>query len=367
MKRTINLLVSMSVIAISVILCAGNPANAQDDEFATFTFPSDVSFAYPSERWELTKGSENDLFVMLQSNEVLAAFIQVYDLNMLLGEPNIGLDFMLQTFGNSSAQTWGFDFEVDDFEVTEIAGRELHVLAFEGTQNDSPVTGYLVIVPYSDDSGYGQITAYAVGDAPPQYAEDVLLIAGTLDSRVTPIADLADALSTLGNSGNDENADPVDVSGVALPNTFEFPKHIFAYPESWTIPEGTASEFFVMLQSDEVLAAFIQVNELNALYGGTNMGFEFLLQTYGDSAAQTWGFDFEVDNFEIVEIGGRDLHVLAFEGEQNDKPVTGYVVIVPYSNEGGYGQITAYAVSDAPAAFEDEVLAIAASFDIKDG
>jgi hypothetical protein len=165
------------------------------------------------------------------------------------------------------------------------------------------------------------------------------------------------SLATLPASAQDD--DPPK-----LTNEFVFPSEVtFAYPDTWALDEAAASDFMVMLTSQEVLAAFVQVYDLPALYGDVPLELEFVQETYGSNAAESWNFEFDIEDFETVEAAGRELSVLAFEGEQNDRPAEGYIVFIPYST-GGFGQITAFAVGGAPAAFEQDVIAIAASLNV---
>ena len=128
----------------------------------TFTFTSGVSFGYPA-TWALDEATVSDFMVMLTAQDVLAAFIQVYDLPALYGEMVLELDFVQQTYGSSAASTWGFEFDAESFQSVEVNERELSVLAFEGVQNDATVTGYVVIVPYSD-GGFGYLGTAVIGE-----------------------------------------------------------------------------------------------------------------------------------------------------------------------------------------------------------
>jgi hypothetical protein len=142
----------------------------------SYTFNNDVSFSYPE---GYTVQTESDVVVTLLA-PTGRAFIQVYETRFLFGETDMGLDFMKSTYGQQAATTWDFTFTNDDFEAITVNGRTLHMLEFEGTQNDEPVTGAVIIVPYST-SGYGYITTYALPPAPEGIIEDSIAVAASLD------------------------------------------------------------------------------------------------------------------------------------------------------------------------------------------
>lgn len=360
MKRLAFFLLTTIVLMTAIVF----PVSAQDDDTSNleqFSFPNGYGFAYSADTWKLDEATVSDFFVMLQAKEAFATFLQVYELTNLYGGMEMELDFVLETYGNNAAGTWAFDFAVDDFEAVDIDGRELYVLAFEGTQNDSSVAGYIVVVPYSTE-GYGQITTYAVGDPPENYEESVLAIAASFDIEALDITDAV--ANTPHGEAEEEPAEVVELGDVDLPNRFTFSGGAeFLYPDTWVLNEDTASDFFAMLQAEDAAAAFLQVNELTSLFGGMEMELDTLLEIYGDMAADSWSFDFAVEDFKTIEVNSRELLVLAFESIQDDRPVTGYVVIVPYSSS-GHGQIMAYAFDAPPDNFERDVLAVAASFDL---
>ena len=117
----LNRIVQSVMIIALLVGIAVVPAYAQDggdDDVVelteTFTFPSDVSFGYP-DTWALDEATANDFFVVLTAQDVLAAFLQVYDLPALYGDMALDMAFIQQTYGDSAAGTWGFDFSVEDF------------------------------------------------------------------------------------------------------------------------------------------------------------------------------------------------------------------------------------------------------------
>lgn len=176
-KRLVHILVLVALLALPTMV------SAQDDDdpelTETYAFPSGVTFSYP-ETWAIDEDTASDFMVMLTSKDALAGFLQVYDLPALYGEMELGLDFIQETYAGTIADTFGFDFDAADFKTTEVAGRELSVLAFEGEQNDMPTVGYLVIIPYAD-GGFGLITTYVVGDVPENYEQNILAIAASMD------------------------------------------------------------------------------------------------------------------------------------------------------------------------------------------
>jgi len=358
-KRFVHILVLVALLALPAAV------SAQDDDdpklTETYAFPSGVSFSYP-ETWAIDEDTVSDFMVMLTSQEVLAGFLQVYDLPALYGEMELSQDFLEETYVSSLADTMGFAPADAAFETVEVNERELSVLDFEGKQNNMASAGYLVTIPYTD-GGYGLIVTYAVGGTPENYEAEVLAIAASLD--VDPDAAAA---STSGHATEEPEAEgtaePVDIEGVELTETYAFPSGVtFSYPETWTLDEGTVSDFMVMLTSTEALAGFLQVYDLPALYGEMELGLDFIQETYAGTIADTFGFDFDAADFKTMEVAGRELSVLAFEGEQNDMATAGYLVIIPYA-DGGFGQIVTYVVGDVPEDYEQHVLAIAASMDV---
>lgn len=358
---------TLALVMLLVVMLAVCPVSAQDDDPSTltgeFTFSSGVSFGYP-DTWVLDEAAVSDFMVMLMAQEVPAAFLQVYDLPALYGDMPLELSFVQQTYGSNAASTWGFDFDLENFETVEVAGRELFVLAFEGEQNDALVVGYLVVVPYSD-GGFGQITTYAVGEAPETYEQDVIAIAASFDVSGT-VASAGGALGVNISEPDEgpDDLDTIDIEEVELTGEFTFPSGVsFGYPDTWVADESTVSDVTVSLTAQDVVAGFLLVYDLPALFSGIDLDLSMVQQMYGQGAADTWGFDFHAEDFKTVEIAGHELSVLAFEGEQDGIPVVGYCIVVTYS-DGGFGQILTYAVGEFPATYEQDVIAIAASMDI---
>lgn len=100
--------------------------------------------------------------------------------------------------------------------------------------------------------------------------------------------------------------------------------------------------------------------EVKSLFGDMDMGLDFFKQTYGQTAAATWGFAFAPENFVEETVNGRTLSVLRFEGTQTGEPVTGAVVIVPLQS-GGHTYSIAYGLPPVFPTLIDDVLAVTAS------
>lgn len=142
----------------------------------SYAFNNGVSFSFPD---PYTVQTESDVVtVMMTPNQ--RAIIQVYETRFLFGEMDMGIDFMKSTYGQSAASTWTFDFDPADFVDTNVNGRTLSILEFEGTQTGEPVTGAVIVVPYSG-GGYGYIIAYALPPAPDSFSDDALAVAASLD------------------------------------------------------------------------------------------------------------------------------------------------------------------------------------------
>ncbi len=143
----------------------------------SYSFPNGISFSYPDGYDLLT---ESDLTVVLNPTGT-PEFIQVYDTRVLFGDNDLlGLEFMQQTYGSSASTTWGFEFDVNDFETQQINGRDVSVLEFEGAQTGDPTFGVVAIVEYSG-GGYGYVIGYAVNSSAPNLVSDSLNVVSTLD------------------------------------------------------------------------------------------------------------------------------------------------------------------------------------------
>jgi hypothetical protein len=142
--------------------------------------------------------------------------------------------------------------------------------------------------------------------------------------------------------------------------TYDFPNGVtFQAPNYLTLDSETD---IVTLFSLPEAGGAVQVYETQSLFGTVDMGMDFYKDTYGASAAATWGFSYNKANFQDVTVNGRTLSVMDFIGKSVDRPINGLVAIVPYTN-GGYGYIIAFAFSPAPATFRDDVIALAGSLD----
>jgi len=142
--------------------------------------------------------------------------------------------------------------------------------------------------------------------------------------------------------------------------TYDFPNGVtFQAPNYLTLDSET--DILTLFSLPEAGGA-VQVYETQSLFGTVDMGMDFYKDTYGASAAATWGFSYNKANFQDVTVNGRTLSVMDFIGKSVDRPINGLVAIVPYTN-GGYGYIIAFAFSPAPATFRDDVIALAGSLD----
>lgn len=134
------------------------------------------------------------------------------------------------------------------------------------------------------------------------------------------------------------------------------------YPNGWTFDDSGAPTL-VLLSDPNTLRAYIQVFDDVSLFGvgGTAaLGLDQMKNIYGTTPTSTWRADVGVADFEEVSLNGRTLHVLEFEGTQNDEPVIGSVIIVELPN-GDFTHVIAYALQPYPADFLNVVRSIAAS------
>lgn len=146
----------------------------------------------------------------------------------------------------------------------------------------------------------------------------------------------------------------------ALPNAYAFPNGVsFSYPDGYTIQ--SEANIVTILMSDGG-RSFIQVYEMKGIFGDTDMGLDFFKSTYGDQAASTWNFDFSASDFVETDINGRSFSVLQFNGTQNGEPVTGAVIIVPYSS-GGHSYVLSYGLPPVADTFIQDTVSVAASLD----
>ncbi|MEL6148247.1 MAG: LCCL domain-containing protein [Chloroflexota bacterium] len=143
----------------------------------SYTFPNGVTFGYP-EGYEIQ--TESDVVTTLMAGTG-RAFIQAYETEVLFGDMDMGLGFMMDTYATTAATTWGFEYSLDDYVETEVNGRTLQVLEFTGTQSGEPVVGSVIIVPYTN-GGYGYTITYALEPVPATILEDALAVASSLDN-----------------------------------------------------------------------------------------------------------------------------------------------------------------------------------------
>ena len=142
--------------------------------------------------------------------------------------------------------------------------------------------------------------------------------------------------------------------------TYDFPNGVtFQAPNYLTLDSET--DILTMFSLPNT-GGFVQVYETQSLFGTMDMGMDFYKDTYGASAAATWGFSYNKANFQDVTVNGRTISVMDFIGKSVDRPINGVVAIAPYTN-GGYGYIYAFAVSPAPETFRDDMIALAGSLD----
>jgi len=142
--------------------------------------------------------------------------------------------------------------------------------------------------------------------------------------------------------------------------TYDFPNGVtFQAPNYLTLDSET--DILTMFSLPN-FGGFVQVYETQSLFGTMDMGMDFYKDTYGASAASTWGFSYNKANYQDVTVNGRTISVMDFIGKSVDRPINGVVAIVPYTN-GGYGYIYAFAFSPVPATFRDDMIALAGSLD----
>lgn len=200
-------------------------------------------------------------------------------------------------------------------------------------------------------SGYGTpATVQAPADFTPVPASAIeAAIAGATGAPPT---------SGSGGTGSTGGAASGTTTSVPLTNSYSFPTGItFSYPGDYVIQSESDIVTIVQLPNTP---SFVQVYDLSALFGDTNMGLEFYQSTYGGGAASTWNFPFTPADFQDVTVNGVALSVLDFVGTQNDQATTGAVVLVPLAN-GTYTYVQSYAVGSEPPNFRDITLAVAAS------
>jgi hypothetical protein len=161
-----------------------------------------------------------------------------------------------------------------------------------------------------------------------------------------------------GGGMSSEGSGNTTTSATTFSNISTFPSGLsFGFPDNYEILSETDIVTIVWIPST---ANFIQVYDLGSLFGDIDMGLDFYKQTYGDAAAQAWNFDFNVNNFQEVDVNGAVYHVLAFTGTQDGQATSGQVILIPLAG-GGYTYIQSYAVGAPPANFDADTMAIAAS------
>jgi hypothetical protein len=149
-----------------------------------------------------------------------------------------------------------------------------------------------------------------------------------------------------------------DTPSTDMANSYSFPTGLtFGYSDSYEIQ--TDSDVVTVIWTPNA-PNFIQVYDMGSLFGGMDMGRDFFKDTYGSSAASTWNFPYDKNNFEEVQIDGKQYSVLDFEGESASGPTVGRVVIVPL-DEGGFTYVQSYSTTTPPDTFLDDTLAVATS------
>lgn len=143
-----------------------------------------------------------------------------------------------------------------------------------------------------------------------------------------------------------------------MANSYAFANGVsFGYPEGYTIMTESDVVTVVIAESQR---AFIQAYETRFLFGETDLGVDFVKQTAGTTAASTWGFDYDPTAYQEMEVNGRQMSVMEFEGVQNGEPVVGAVAVVTYDG-GGYGYVLSYALPPVPGTFIEDTLAVAST------
>jgi hypothetical protein len=147
---------------------------------------------------------------------------------------------------------------------------------------------------------------------------------------------------------------------IELVNNYAFESGMnVGYPNQWDILSKTDT-VTILMHEDAV--AFIQLYDLGALFGGTDLGFDFIKQTYGDGAATAWqDDDFDpATSFEDVSINGNPAAIYTFLGQQNGEESTVWLYLIDFG-EGNYGMVQAYAIGDQPDTYKLDVQAVAVS------
>lgn len=164
------------------------------------------------------------------------------------------------------------------------------------------------------------------------------------------------AASTSNSSSTDS---PSVASTGAFANVHRFPNGVsFSYPDGFTVQSPT--EQFVLLQDSDFNV--LQVYELASLFSAMpNLTSDFIKETYLANLA-AFGVTATVDDYVDVEVNGRTISVLEFDGASGGTPVIGLMAVVPYTN-GGFGYALAYAVKPEPTTFMADMLAVAGSLD----
>ncbi|HEX2906951.1 MAG TPA: hypothetical protein VHO69_08835 [Phototrophicaceae bacterium] len=345
-------MVQKTLIAILVLLLAVVPTFAQDAEAIELpqTYEGDgVIFQYPEDLEMLgvgeglSFGTEDLVFTVL--TPTMAELIE-FDNTVELAE---GMDAMLELY-NANLGEDAEPLTADEVETVELDDeREALVLPYT---NETTNAGLLALVQSSDEIILGLDAYFSDLEVEEFSEEDTALYVAILTTLDT--SDVEESMDVeIADAGDEEDTG----EAVELPNTYEFPTGItFGYTDNWKIMSEDPL-LVVLSPANDLEASFIQIFDLGAMFGGTDLGMEMMLQTYGSGAASTWGdTDFSVDKFEMTEINGYEAGIYTFEGTQNDSPATVYLVILNVG-EGSYVSVQAYSVGTVPDYFLDDVIA----------
>jgi len=154
----------------------------------------------------------------------------------------------------------------------------------------------------------------------------------------------------LANSAS-SNGDAGTNAGASLANEFVFESGLtVAYPDDWELISD--SDLLIVLQDDNF--SFVQVFDLGTLFT-TDFGHEFILQTYGDVAADSFGDDdFTIDSWQFLTINGVDAYLYQFTGDSSGTP-TDVIAYVLDFDDGNYVYIQSYVVGTTPDTFASDV------------
>lgn len=364
-------------LVVSLVLLPVFPVYAQDGDgpelTGTYTFENGVSFSYPA-NWSMDEYvTSTDFMVTLSMEDDVGTLVQVYELGTLFGEMELDLAYVEDMYGSSTAEAWGYDYSTDDYETIVVDGHELYVLALVDGPVDAPSAAHVIVVPYSDGSSFGLLIAFSVSDSPPaSYEQDILAMAASMDVESSGSAGGGASLGGLSGAGlgaandTDTGSEAIDVSAVELATTHTFNNGVsFGYPANWDLHDFIAptDDMVTLIHLDT--STLLQVYDLNTLFGGMPLDLIFVQEMYGDISAGAWNFEYSLDDYQTVIVNDRELSMLPFEGEQDGSPVIGYVVVVPYSDDAGFGLLMAFTVTEeTPPNYEQDVLAMAASMDV---